>query len=91
MSVCFILFVLLQSGLFTDYFSFMLSAENAEESEEAEGDEGEENDVYAKLGFTSGALPATVIVNREGEIVFKKEGSMNYEALEEVLLSLMKY
>ena len=53
--------------------------------------EGEGNDVYAKLGFTSGALPATVIVNREGEIVFKKEGSMNYEALEEVLLPLMKY
>ncbi|MBQ8229674.1 MAG: TlpA family protein disulfide reductase [Clostridia bacterium] len=49
------------------------------------------NKVYNLLGFTSGALPATVIVNREGEIVFSKEGSMHYADLENVLVPLMKY
>lgn len=49
------------------------------------------NNVYNLLGFTSGALPATVIINREGEIVFSKEGSMHYADLESVLVPLMKY
>lgn len=49
------------------------------------------NKVYNLLGFTSGALPATVIVNREGEIVFSKEGSMHYADLQKVLEPLMKY
>lgn len=48
------------------------------------------NNVYTKLGFSSGALPATVIVNGVGEIVFKKEGSMHYADLEKELLPLMK-
>lgn len=50
-----------------------------------------DNNVYTQLGFSSGALPATVIVNREGEIVFKKEGSMHYADLEEVLTPLLKF
>ena len=49
------------------------------------------NRVYNLLGFTSGALPATVIVNREGEIVFSKEGSMHYEDLQAVIQPLLKY
>ena len=47
------------------------------------------NNVYTKLGFSSGALPATVIVNEVGEIVFKKEGSMHYADLEKELLPLI--
>ena len=50
-----------------------------------------DNNVYTALGFSSGALPATMIVNREGVIVFKKEGSMHYEDLEKELLPLMKF
>ena len=41
----------------------------------------EDNDVYKTLGFTSGALPGTMIVNREGIIVYRKDGSMHYEDL----------
>lgn len=49
------------------------------------------DDLYAKLGF-SGALPSTLIVNREGEIVFKAPGlSMHYEDLERELTPLLKY
>ena len=50
-----------------------------------------ENNVYTKLGFSSGALPATMIINREGIIVFTKEGSMHYEDLEKQILPLLKY
>ena len=53
--------------------------------------EEKDNNVYTTLGFSSGALPATMIVNREGVIVFKKEGSMHYANLERELLPLMKF
>lgn len=48
-----------------------------------------ENDVYAQLGFKSGALPATMVVDREGNIAFKKEGSMHYADLEAQILPLL--
>ena len=52
--------------------------------------EEEENNVYNLLGFSSGALPATMIVNHVGEVVFMKEGSMHYADLEQKLLPLLK-
>lgn len=48
-----------------------------------------ENDIYALLGFKSGALPATLIVDREGNIAFQKEGSMHYADLEAQILPLL--
>lgn len=47
------------------------------------------NNVYQALGFSSGALPATVIVDQSGTVCFKKEGGMTYEALEEAILPLL--
>lgn len=41
-------------------------------------------DVYANYGFT-GALPSTAIVDKNGEVVFLKEGSMTYEELDELV------
>lgn len=38
-------------------------------------------DVYAMLGFSSGALPVTMIVDKRGAIAFKTDGSMEYEDL----------
>lgn len=49
-----------------------------------------ENNVYTTLGFTSGALPGTMIVNREGIIVYRADGSMHYEDLHEIISPLMK-
>ncbi len=46
-------------------------------------------DVYNLLGFSSGALPATMIVNRAGNVAFKTEGSMHYEDLEREILPLL--
>lgn len=48
------------------------------------------DNVYNLLGFSSGALPATMIVNGVGEIVFIKEGSMHYADLERELLPLIR-
>ena len=47
------------------------------------------NNVYTKLGFVSGNLPATLIVDQTGEIVFKKEGQMHFEDLEAVIVPLL--
>ena len=47
------------------------------------------NNVYQTLGFSSGALPSTVIVDQSGTVTFKKEGSMTYEELESAVLSLL--
>lgn len=52
--------------------------------------EEEGNNVYNLLGFSSGALPATVIVNHVGEVAFIKEGSMHYADLEQEILPLIK-
>ena len=49
------------------------------------------NDVYNKIGFTTYALPGTLIVNREGVIVHRKDGEMRYEELEEIVLPLLKF
>ncbi|MBE7086179.1 MAG: TlpA family protein disulfide reductase [Clostridiales bacterium] len=54
-----------------------------------DGSEGSAANVYNRLGFVSGALPATVVVDREGKIAFKKEGSMHYEDLEKVITPLL--
>ena len=54
-----------------------------------DGSEGSAANVYHRLGFVSGALPATVVVDREGKIAFKKEGSMHYEDLEKVITPLL--
>ncbi|MBQ7913289.1 MAG: redoxin domain-containing protein [Clostridia bacterium] len=50
----------------------------------------EDNDVYKALGFTSGALPGTMIVNREGMIVYRKDGLMHYEDLQAEIGPLLK-
>lgn len=50
-----------------------------------------ENDLYTKLGFTSGDLPATVILDREGKILVSKEGKMSFEELETIIEPLLKY
>ncbi len=50
-----------------------------------------DNDVYNKLGFTSGALPGTMIINREGIIVYRAEGAMDYEELHKIIAPLMKF
>lgn len=50
----------------------------------------EDNDVYKALGFTSGALPGTMIVNREGMIVYREDGLMHYEDLQAEIGPLLK-
>jgi thiol-disulfide isomerase/thioredoxin len=52
--------------------------------------EESQDNVYTKLGFSSGALPATLVVDTEGVIAFKKEGSMHYEDLVEIVTPLFK-
>lgn len=49
-----------------------------------------DNNVYTTLGFSSGALPGTMVVNREGIIVYRADGSMHYEDLHEIIGPLMK-
>lgn len=46
-------------------------------------------DLYQMLGFSSGALPATMIVSRNGAIAFITEGSMHYDDLVREVLPLM--
>ncbi len=41
------------------------------------------------LGFSGTSLPATMIVDTDGKIVFKTEGSMHYEDLERIILPLI--
>ena len=53
--------------------------------------DAEENDVYNTLGFTSGMLPGTIIINREGVIAYSQDGSMHYEDLERIVGPLLKY
>ena len=53
------------------------------------GQKDSASNVYNTLGFVSGALPATIVVDREGKIAFKKEGSMHYADLEEVIAPLL--
>lgn len=48
-----------------------------------------DNDVYATCGFSSGTLPATMIVNDKGEIVYHAEGAMTREALREHIEPLL--
>ncbi len=48
-----------------------------------------ENDIYAALGFTSYALPGTMIIDSEGKIVYRTDGKMSYEALEAQVLPLL--
>ncbi len=48
------------------------------------------DNVYTKLGFSSGALPATLVVDTDGLIAFKKEGSMHYADLVEIVTPLFK-
>ena len=50
-----------------------------------------DNDVYTKLGFTSGALPGTMIINREGIIVYRADGAMHYDDLDAIIAPLMKF
>ena len=49
-----------------------------------------DNDVYTTLGFTSGALPGTMIINREGIIVYSADGSMHYDDLKAEISPLLK-
>ena len=46
-------------------------------------------DLYQMLGFSSGALPATMIVGRNGAIAFITEGSMHYDDLVREVLPLI--
>lgn len=50
-----------------------------------------DNNVYKTLGFTSGALPGTMIVNREGIITYRKDGSMHYADLQAEIAPLLKF
>ena len=50
-----------------------------------------DNNVYKTLGFTSGALPGTMVVNREGIIVYRADGSMHYDDLHAIISPLMKF
>ena len=49
------------------------------------------NDVYQTLGFTSYALPGTMIINREGVIVYREDGEMHYEDLLTQIEPLLKF
>lgn len=49
------------------------------------------NDVYKTVGFTSNALPGTMIINREGIIVYREDGEMSYEDLLEQIEPLLKF
>lgn len=53
--------------------------------------EKDENDVYNQLGFTSGLLPGTMIVNREGVIIYSQDGSMDYDDLKTIIEPYLKY
>ena len=44
------------------------------------------DDIYRKLGFSSTALPATMVLDRNGLVQFEKEGSIHYDSLKEVVL-----
>ncbi len=46
-------------------------------------------EVGQRLGNTMGALPYTVIVDRQGVLVFAKRGELSREQAEEVILSLL--
>lgn len=51
--------------------------------------ESQGNNVLQSFGFT-GALPATVIIDYDGVIRFKKQGSMHYADLEKEVLPLIQ-
>lgn len=51
--------------------------------------DAEQEDLYAKLGG-KGALPMTVVVDRNGVVIYQTEGSMHYEDLQEVVLPLLE-
>ena len=48
------------------------------------------NNVYNQVGFTSGALPGTMIINREGVIVYREDGAMSYNDLLAQIEPLLK-
>ena len=48
-----------------------------------------DNDVYKQLGFSSTALPATMVVDREGKVRKTKEGKMHYADLKNIVLPLI--
>jgi thiol-disulfide isomerase/thioredoxin len=49
-----------------------------------------DNNVYSQVGFTSGALPGTMIINREGVIVYREDGAMSYNDLLAQIEPLLK-
>ena len=48
-----------------------------------------DNDVYVKLGFTSYALPGTIIIDQQGYIVHSQDGKMHYEELDRYVAPLL--
>ena len=48
-----------------------------------------DNNVYKTLGFTSGALPGTMIIDQEGYIVHSQDGKMHYSDLDSYILPLL--
>lgn len=52
-------------------------------------DEGAYDVLVDALGFSGDALPATMVVDTDGKVVFKTEGSLHYEDLEEIILPLI--
>ena len=48
-----------------------------------------DNNVYTLLGFTSGALPGTMIIDQEGNIVYSQDGKMHYKDLDTYIAPLL--
>ena len=53
--------------------------------------ESKTNDVYKTLGFTSTALPGTMIINRQGKIIYRENGALSYDELKELIEPLLKF
>ena len=53
--------------------------------------ESKTNDVYKTLGFTSNALPGTMIINRQGKIIYRDNGALSYDELKELIEPLLKF
>ena len=51
--------------------------------------DAEQEDLYAKLGG-KGALPMTVVVDKNGVVIYQTEGSMHYEDLQEIIMPLLE-
>ncbi len=48
------------------------------------------NDVYKTLGFTSDALPGTMIIDKEGAIAFRANGKLSYDELKAQIEPLLQ-